>query len=61
MGVTACEICPKMTFLAPVQFGNYSRSDPRETGFTQTYLGKVLLQSILVTLDFPAENVIKSI
>ena len=62
MGILACEICPKMTFLDPgltlgpthliivgqIQVKQFS---------TQTYLGKVLLQllmqSIAAPLDFP--------
>ena len=59
--VSACEICPKMTFLGPgptlgptyliivdqIQVKLVS---------AQTYLGKVLLQSILATLDFPLSS-----
>ena len=62
MGILACEICPKMTFLDPwltlgptyliivgqIQLKRFS---------TQTYLGKVLLQLLLqliaAPLDFP--------
>ena len=46
MGILACEICPNLTFLdtgptlGPKLFS------------TQTYLGKVLLQSITAPLDF---------
>ena len=61
MGVSACEICLKMTFLGPgptlgptylivvdqIQVKLVS---------AQTYLGKVLLQSILATLDFPLSS-----
>ena len=57
MGVLACEICPKMTFLgpaptldppylfigAPIQIKLIS---------TQAYLGKVILQPIVAPLDF---------
>ena len=58
MGILACEICPKMTFLDPglilgptyliivgqIQVKRFS---------TQAYVGKVLLQSIAAPLDFP--------
>ena len=58
MVILACEICPNLTFLDPgptlgstyliivgqIQVKLLS---------TQTYLGKVLLQSIAAPLDFP--------
>ena len=58
MGILACKICHKITFLGPgpnlvptyliivsqIQVKLFS---------TQTYLGKVLLQSIAAPLDFP--------
>ena len=58
MGILACEIWPNLTFLDPgptlsptyliivgqIQMKPFS---------TQTYLGKVLLQSIAAPLDFP--------
>ena len=61
MGISACEICPKMRFLGPgptlgptyliivdqIQVKLVS---------AQTYLGKVLLQSILAALDFPLSS-----
>ena len=61
IGISPCEICPKMTFLGPgptlgptyliivdqIQVKLVS---------AQTYLGKVLLQSILATLDFPLSS-----
>ena len=60
MGVLACEICPKMIFLGPgptlgppylilgqIQVKLVS---------AQTYLGKVLLQSIVAPLDFPLSS-----
>ena len=58
MGVSACEICPKMTFLGPGP-----TLDPTYLIIVDqiqvklvsvwTYLGKVLFQSILTTLFFP--------
>ena len=57
MGVSACEICPKMTFWGPGP-----TLDPTyiiivdqiqvKLVSAQTYLGKVLLQSFLATLNF---------
>ena len=61
MVVSACKICPKMTFLGPG-----SILDPTyliivdqiqvKLVSAQIYLGKVLLQSILATLDFPLSS-----
>ena len=62
MSVSACGICPKMTFLAPVpNLAIIIDQIQVKLVSAQIYLGKVLLQSILVTLDFLTENVIKSI
>ena len=61
MAILACEICPNLTFLDPgptlgptyliivgqIQVKLFS---------TQTYLGKVLLQSIAAPLDFPLRS-----
>ena len=61
VGILACEICPKMTLLGPgptlgptyliivdqIQVKLVS---------AQTYTGKVLLQSILATLNFPLSS-----
>ena len=57
MGVSACEICPKMTFWGPGP-----TLDPTyliivdqiqvKLGSAQTCLGKVLLQSFLAILNF---------
>ena len=62
MGISACEICPKMTFLGSVP-NLVIIVDQIQVKLVsaQTCPGKVLLQSILVTLDFPTENVKKSI
>ena len=61
MGVSACEICPKSTFWGPGP-----TLDPTyliivdqthvKLVWTKTYHGKVLLQSILATLDFPLSS-----
>ena len=61
MGVSACEIGPKMTFS-----GSRSTLGPTHLIIVdliqvklvsaQAYLGKVLLQSILATLDFPLSS-----
>ena len=61
MGVSACEICPKTTFWGPGP-----TLDPTyliivdqiqvKLVSDQTYLGKVLLQSILATLEFPLSS-----
>ena len=61
MGVSACEICPKTTFWGPGP-----TLDPTyliivdqiqvKLVSAQTYLGKVLLQSILATPDFPLSS-----
>ena len=61
MGILPCKICPNLTFLDPgptlgptyliivgqIQVKLFS---------TQTYLGKVLLQSIAAPLDFPLRS-----
>ena len=61
IGISSCEICPKMTFLGPGP-----TLDPTyliivdqiqvKLVSAQTYLGKVLLQSILATLEFPLSS-----
>ena len=61
MGISSCEICPKLIFLSPGP-----TLDPTyliivdqvqvKLVSAQTYLGKVLLQSILATLDFPLSS-----
>ena len=61
MGVSACEICPKMAFLGPgLTLGSTYLIivDQIQVKLVsaQTYLGKVLLQSILATLDFPLSS-----
>ena len=63
MDVSACEICPKMTF-----WGSGPTLDPTyliivdkiqvKLVSAQTCLGKVLLQSFLVTLDFSISSYI---
>ena len=61
MGVSACEICPKMTFLGrgptfgPTYLIIVDQIQVKLVS-AQTYLGKVLLQSILATLDFPLSS-----
>ena len=61
MGVSACDICPKMIFLGPgLTLGSTYLIivDQIQVKLVsaQTYLGKVLLQSILATLDFPLSS-----
>ena len=61
IGISSCEICPKMTFLGPGP-----TLDPTyliivdqiqvKLVSAKTYHGKVLLQSILATLDFPLSS-----
>ena len=58
MGILACKICPNLTFLdpGPTLGATYSIIVDLIQGklfSTQTYLGKVLLQSSAVALDFP--------
>ena len=61
MGVPACEIGPKMTFwgprptLGPTYLIIVDLIQMKLVS-AQTYLGKVLLQSILATLDFPLSS-----
>ena len=61
MGVSACEICPKMTFLGrgptfgPTYLIIVDQIQVKLVS-AQTYLGKVLLQSILAALDFPLSS-----
>ena len=57
MGISACEICPKITFLhpGPTLGPTYLIIVDQiqvKLVLAQTYLGKILLQSMLATLDF---------
>ena len=57
MGISACEICPKMTFLGPgptlgPTYLIIVDQIQVKLVLAQTYLGKILLQSMLATLDF---------
>ena len=58
MGILATKICPKITFLGPgpslgtTYLITVCRIQVKLVS-TQTYLGKVLLQSIVAPLDFP--------
>ena len=61
MAISACKICPKMTF-----WGQGPTLDPTyliivyqiqvKLVSAQTYFGKVLLQSIQATLDLPLSS-----
>ena len=57
MSISACEICPKMTFLRPgptlgPTYLIIVDQIQVKLVLAQTYLGKILLQSMLATLDF---------
>ena len=61
MGILACEICPKISFLGPgptlgppylIIVGQIQV----KLVSTQAYLGKVFLQSIVAPLDFPLSS-----
>ena len=55
MGVSACEISLKMTFLGPTYLIIVDQIQVKLVS-AQTYTGKVLLQSILATLNFPLSS-----
>ena len=55
MGISACEICPQMTSLGPTYLIIVDQIQVKLVS-AQTYTGKVLLQSILATLNFPLSS-----